>query len=66
MILIYGFSEYAFKAVNAPNISALAVKGGDTAVIAVQKRVPVSFIKKNLESELNLTFFRIDLLLQIQ
>ena len=40
-------SEYAFKAVNAPNVSALAVKGADAAVIAVQKRVPVSFTQKS-------------------
>ena len=32
--------EYAFKAVNSTNITAIGVKGIDSAVIAVQKRVP--------------------------
>uniref|UniRef100_A0A915E2D8 Proteasome subunit alpha type n=1 Tax=Ditylenchus dipsaci TaxID=166011 RepID=A0A915E2D8_9BILA len=32
--------EYAFKAVNSTNLTAVAVKGEHTAVIAVQKRVP--------------------------
>jgi 20S proteasome subunit alpha 1 len=32
--------EYAFKAVNSTNLTAVAVKGTDIAVIAVQKRVP--------------------------
>jgi len=33
--------EYAFKAINSVNLSAVAVKGADSAAIAVQKRVPV-------------------------
>jgi 20S proteasome subunit alpha 1 len=32
--------EYAFKAVNSTNLTAIGVKGTDSAVIAVQKRVP--------------------------
>ncbi|KAI6173303.1 Proteasome subunit alpha type [Aphelenchoides besseyi] len=32
--------EYAFKAINSTNLTAVAVKGAETAVIAVQKRVP--------------------------
>lgn len=40
--------EYAFKAVNSTRLTAVAIKGKDSAVIAVQKRVPVIiiFIKK--------------------
>uniref|UniRef100_A0A914ERY2 Proteasome subunit alpha type n=1 Tax=Acrobeloides nanus TaxID=290746 RepID=A0A914ERY2_9BILA len=37
--------EYAFKAVNSTNITAVGVKGVDTAVIAVQKRVPDKLIQ---------------------
>lgn len=33
--------EYAFKAVNSTRLTAVAIKGIDSAVIAVQKRVPV-------------------------
>ena len=36
--------EYAFKAINSTNLTAVAVKGRDTAVIAVQKRVPDKLI----------------------
>ncbi|CAJ0587161.1 unnamed protein product, partial [Mesorhabditis spiculigera] len=36
--------EYAFKAINSTNLSAVAVKGKDTACIAVQKRVPDKLI----------------------
>ena len=36
--------EYAFKAINSTNLTAVAVKGVDTACIVVQKRVPVSVI----------------------
>ncbi|KAI6244076.1 Proteasome subunit alpha type [Aphelenchoides fujianensis] len=32
--------EYAFKAINSTNLTAVGVKGAETAVIAVQKRVP--------------------------
>ncbi|KAI6191509.1 Proteasome subunit alpha type [Aphelenchoides bicaudatus] len=32
--------EYAFKAINSTNLTSVAVKGTETAVIAVQKRVP--------------------------
>ena len=39
---IIDVSEYAFKAINSTNLTAVAVKGVDTACIAVQKRVPVS------------------------
>ncbi|EFP02048.1 hypothetical protein CRE_22877 [Caenorhabditis remanei] len=36
--------EYAFKAINTTNLTAVAVKGKDVAVIAVQKRVPDSLV----------------------
>ncbi|KAK0404583.1 hypothetical protein QR680_017524 [Steinernema hermaphroditum] len=36
--------EYAFKAINSTNLTAVAVKGVDTAVIAIQKRVPDKLI----------------------
>jgi len=32
--------EYAFKAINSTNLTSVAVKGTDSAVIAVQKRLP--------------------------
>lgn len=35
--------EYAFKAVNSTNLTAVGVLGVDSACIVVQKRVPVSF-----------------------
>ncbi|VDD96587.1 unnamed protein product [Enterobius vermicularis] len=36
--------EYAFKAIHSTNLTAVAVKGVDCAVIAVQKRVPDKLI----------------------
>jgi len=36
--------EYAFKAINSVNLSAVAVRGADSAAIAVQKRVPDKLI----------------------
>ncbi|CAJ0944517.1 unnamed protein product, partial [Mesorhabditis belari] len=36
--------EYAFKAINSTNLSAVAVKGVDSACIAVQKRIPDKLI----------------------
>lgn len=36
--------EYAFKAINAPNLTAVAVKGSESVVVAVQKRVPVNIL----------------------
>ncbi|CAP36632.1 Protein CBG19367 [Caenorhabditis briggsae] len=39
--------EYAFKAINTTNLTAVAVKGDDVAVIAVQKRVPDSLIVRD-------------------
>jgi len=32
--------EYAFKAINSTNLTAVAVKGAQTACVAIQKRVP--------------------------
>jgi len=39
--------EYAFKAINSTNLTAVAVKGKDSAVIAIQKRVPDKLIVAN-------------------
>ncbi|VDK80637.1 unnamed protein product [Litomosoides sigmodontis] len=36
--------EYAFKAINSTNLTAVAVKGVDCAVVTVQKRVPDKLI----------------------
>jgi len=36
--------EYAFKAINSTNITAVAAKGKDTAVVVVQKKVPDKLI----------------------
>ena len=33
--------EYAFKAISSSNLTAVGVKGADSATIVVQKRVPV-------------------------
>jgi 20S proteasome subunit alpha 1 len=35
--------EYAFKAINSTNLTAVALRGKDTACIAVLKKVPVCF-----------------------
>lgn len=35
------FLEYAFKAVSAGNLTSIAVRGKDSAVVVTQKRVPV-------------------------
>ncbi|CAI2354633.1 unnamed protein product [Caenorhabditis sp. 36 PRJEB53466] len=43
--------EYAFKAINTMNLTAVAVKGKEAAVIAVQKRVPESLmVPENITS----------------
>jgi len=39
--------EYAFKAINSTNLTAVAVKGKDCAVVAVQKRIPDKLIVSN-------------------
>ncbi|CAG9538601.1 unnamed protein product [Cercopithifilaria johnstoni] len=36
--------EYAFKAINSTNLTAVGVKGVNCAVVAVQKRVPDKLI----------------------
>lgn len=40
--------EYAFKAINSTNLTAVAVKGKDCAVVAVQKRIPVGIYVTSL------------------
>lgn len=41
--------EYAFKAINQPGLTSVAVKGTDAAVVATQKKVPVNFLNSNLK-----------------
>ena len=40
-MLIQRHLEYAFKAITAPNITSVGVKGKDCAVVISQKKVPV-------------------------
>jgi len=36
------WSEYAFKAISGAGVTAVAVRGKDTAIVITQRKVPVS------------------------
>ncbi len=38
---VFGFSEYAFKAVKAAGITSIGVRGKDSVCFVTQKKVPV-------------------------
>ncbi|EGT34039.1 CBN-PAS-1 protein [Caenorhabditis brenneri] len=52
--------EYAFKAINSTNLTAVAVKGVDTAVIAIQKRVPDTLLFISYDDEKGPEVYRVD------